>query len=338
MAYKTVSLATAKVMVKSFKDLADEIKELDKDKKNKAKVKTLEKDLEAKGKKIDEVLVKIIGDTRKEFLQHAAKIEGLLGETVTAVKALQAGVKAFKAKPSNDLLLKLTPTPNELAKKVAAARADNTDFGSSWFELRGIKWTSEGLAEKYNKKFYEQRFELMGDAKSVVSKIEQMDNLQQQAVLLANEMRMLYTSGEQDKAAIEEDAEELLAKVKKIHKDMDDKTYESGRLDRMKAAIAQAPDAPTKEALLSTVRSRTQDAIGVNKEVKLKEKTLTKEVEQLKKIAKDPTDKAKAALEECETLLAKFKEFAQRAADEAKANAELFKQTMDELKALAKKK
>jgi len=338
MAYKTASLATAKVMVKSFKDLADEIKELSKDKKNKDKVKSLQKDLETKGKKIDEQLVKIIGETRKEFLQHAAKIDSLVTETITAVKTLQAGVKAFKSRPDNDLFLKLTPLPAALAKKVAEARADNTEFGSSWFELRGVKWTSEGLEEKYNKKFYELRFELMGDAKSVMTKIDQMDNLQQQAVLLANEMRMMYTSGEQDKAAIEEDALELLAKIKKIHKDMDDKTYESGRLERMKAAIDQAPDPATKESLLSTVRSRTQDAIAANKEIKQKEKTLTKEVDQLKKIAKQPTDKAKAALEECEQLVGEFKDFAQRAADEAKANAVLFKQTMDQLKAAAKKK
>ena len=75
MAYKTVSTQTAETLMTNLKTLNAEIKKLAKDKKQKTKVKTLEKDAKAKGKKIETLLVKIIDTVDSEFGKHGVFVE-----------------------------------------------------------------------------------------------------------------------------------------------------------------------------------------------------------------------------------------------------------------------
>ena len=324
MPYTTASMATAETMIKNFSDLSKEIAQLSKDKSKKDKVKTLEKDLDTKGKKIEEQLLKILEITRKEFGKHALNVENLLTDSVKMYQEMETGMKTFEKNPDHDLWMKLREMPRKIEANAAEADNDNQAFGKSWAELRGTNFTSQGLSEKYNAKFYKARFELMGDAKNVVGKIDQIHKLGRQATVLSNELAALFTGGEQDKKAYEEDAAEMSLKVSKLHQHYSDKTRDVGQVGRMRNALTQSPK--DADSLLGKVRSFFQDMAAMNKQIKSEQSTLDKELTQLIKFGKNPTEQAKKALEEAAKQLKDFPQFAQAAADLAKEWAELFKE------------
>lgn len=332
MAYKTASLETAKVMVRNFKETNEELQKLEKDKTKKNDAKKLAKDVEAKGKKIEAQLGKILDETRKEFNKHAANIDKLVAECKRVVKTMEGGVKTFQKKPDNQMFLKLRQCPKLIEDRIKIAEDDNKDFGGSWFELRGIKWISEGLDEKYNSKFYKERFELMGDAKSVVTKIDEIRNLHKEATLLSNEAAMHYAQGAQDEQVYEEDAQELLERVKSAHKDFDDKTYDGGKQERTRKALQDDPSQASN--LASNIRSRFQDNAAIAKEITGKQGVFNKEIAQLKKAGQNPTANATKTIEEAERLVGEFAGFIKLARDAAAAWAEMFK----EAETIAKKK
>jgi hypothetical protein len=311
-------------MIKNFKSLDDEIATLSKDKSQKDKVKTLSKDLDAKGKKIEAELSKILDITRKEFGKHGANIDRLLAETKKMFKELQSGVKAMQKDFDHDQFLEL----RQLARKIEAngdtAGQDNKDFGGSWAELRGTNFTKQGLAEKYNGKFYKERFELMGDAKSVVNKIEEIRQIGRQGAVLSNELVAALTGDQQDKKQYEEDTAEMAKKVAKLHQDYEDKTRDSGALRRTREAMKVDPKAAG--SLVGKIRSFFQDMAALNKEIKNEQKTLDQELKQMIKFGKDPTPKAKQSLTEATKQLKDFPGFAQAAAERAKEWAELYKE------------
>jgi methyl-accepting chemotaxis protein len=311
---------------------------LEKDKKNKDKVKQLQKDLQDKSKKIDQVLIKLVADTRKEFLTHAAKVDALLGESVKDVKSLEGAVKKFKTAPSNDVFLASTKVPQKLADRTTDARADSNEFGTSWFEMRGINWTSQGLDEATNKNFYKARFELMGDAKSVVEKISKLESLEKAAQLLLNEMRAAYGDGsEPDAGVVEEDAKDLLEKITTIHTDSNDKTYNIATAAARVRGVLDKPEQVT-DALLGNLRSRMQDTIASSKDITTNIKLLTKEIAQFKKTVPNLAGTAKKSIDDCERLVGELQGMVTKANDGAKLYAEIYKDTNKILDARKKKK
>lgn len=338
MPYPTISQSTADVLVKSFSDLADEIKELEKDKAKKDEVKKLKKTLEEKGKKIDGVLVKLIADVRKEFLKHAAKVDGWLGEARELLAGLKATAKDFAKNPEHDAYMEGVAVPAKIGAVADAAQKDNDDFGASWFKLRGHNFTSSGLDEKYNKNFYKDRFALMGDAKTVVAKIKQIEDYQAEAVILANDLRATFASGEQDKQAFVEGCQEFLEKVKKAHADYENKTRDTGAVERTRGAVQSETEPGGLDGLLGNIRARTQDYIAIHKDTLNQAKLLQKEHEQLRKFAKNPLLAAVKAMQDAAKLIADFAGFAKSAADVSQGFAAVHKEATTKIALLTKKK
>lgn len=338
MPYATISQSTADVLVKTFSDLADEIKELEKDKTKKDQVKALKKTLEEKGKKIDAVLVKLIADVRKEFLKHAAKVDGWVGEARELLAGLKATAKDFAKNPEHDAYMEGVAVPKKIEAVAAAAQKDNDDFGGSWFKLRGHNFTSDGLDEKYNKNFYKDRFQLMGDAKTVVAKIKQIEDYQAEAVILANDLRSAFASGEQDKQAFLEGCQEFLEKVKKAHAFYENKTRDAGGAERVRAAVQEEETSAGLDGVLGNIRARTQDYIAIHKETLNQGKLLQKEHEQLRKFAKNPLLAAVKAMQDAAKLIADFAAFAKSAADVSQGFAVVHKEATTKMDKLKKQK
>jgi hypothetical protein len=171
----------------------------------------------------------------------------------------------------------------------------------------------------------------MGDAKSVVNKIEEIRQIGRQGMVLSNELVAALTGDQQDKKQYESDAAEMATKVAKLHQDYADKTRDAGALRRTQEAMKRDPK--SAGSLVGKVRSFFQDMAALNKDIKNEHKTLDQELKQLIKFGKDPTPKAKQSLAEATKQLKDFPGFAQAAADRAKEWAELFKEGT----ALAKK-
>ena len=266
MPYAPVKTTSVDVLVRSFKELNSEIKELEKKKGDKKKVADLKKELDEKGKKIEKKLGDDIKAIHANGKKHFQNVDQWLGQAEGFLKTAKESVTKFEKTKDHSLVLVVEGGPATIRHLLDEAKSDADDFGKSWFEYRAYNPTSQGLDDKYAKSFAKARMDLMGESKGYGAKVGKIENLVSEAQSLVKLVKSLDQRELHDIEDDRKDAKQVAAGIAKIKKDAD---ISKGKAESNAKGIAgTASQTSCTKELFQTCQSLMKNMISLDKGVR----------------------------------------------------------------------
>jgi DNA repair exonuclease SbcCD ATPase subunit len=223
MPFQAIPKADAEKLIAAFTEIKKQHTSLNKGANKLLKmkeIKKLEKEMKEAGDKAGKKMVEDLGKVRINFEQHAQNIQKIMVDCAQLLATAEKAVKRYEEDPTPFETLQAkgiaSRAAEEIGTKVEEAKAQDLDYGKSWFEYRGYNPVKDGLDENYATKAADLKSALMNDGKPVTAKIKTMASLQEKAQALVDRVEAASKRGMKEIEDQRESAKKLAGEAAKI--------------------------------------------------------------------------------------------------------------------------